>query len=215
MSGAQQVSFMNQRSFGPPPLRIGDPYQGGFYAGLISAAATGNPSYSIVVAPLSSGQNASRQFKTTQTSTVGTDSVWNGLENSGAMNNASHPAGQFCEGLTIGGFSDWYLPAKNELEICYFNLKPSTTSNNTTRGANPNAVPPRASNYTAGTPAQTSATAFQSGGSEAFTVGIYWSSTQNGASFGNTILFSTGYSTLYSKTTSRIARAARRGTVPA
>jgi hypothetical protein len=24
-------------------------------------------------------------------------------------------AAQFCEGLTIGGFSDWYMPAKNEL----------------------------------------------------------------------------------------------------
>ena len=32
------------------------------------------------------------------------------------MNDANHPAAQFCEGLTIGGFSDWYMPAKNEQE---------------------------------------------------------------------------------------------------
>jgi hypothetical protein len=75
---------------------------------------------------------------------------------------------QFCEGRTIGGFSDWYMPAKNELEVCYFNLKPSTDLNNTASGINANAVPARASNYTTSNPAQTSATAFQSGNSEAY-----------------------------------------------
>ena len=54
--------------------------------------------------------------------------------NSTNMNNASHPAAQFCEGLTIGGFSDWYMPARNELEICYYNLKPTTQNNNTGGG---------------------------------------------------------------------------------
>jgi hypothetical protein len=87
------------------------------------------------------------------------------------MNNASHPAAQFCEGLTIGTFSDWYMPAKNELEVCYFNLKPTTTSNNTSSGTNTNAVPSRGSNYTVGTPAQTSATDFQTGNTEAFAAG--------------------------------------------
>ena len=95
------------------------------------------------------------------------------------MNNASHPAAQFCEGLTIGTFSDWYMPAKNELEVCYFNLKPTTTSNDTTRsGTNTNAVPSRGSNYTAGTPAQTAATDFQTGNTEAFAAFYYWSSTE-------------------------------------
>jgi hypothetical protein len=98
------------------------------------------------------------------------------------MNNASHPAAQFCEGLTIGGFSDWYMPAKNELEVCYFNLKPTTASNNTSSGTNTNAVPSRGSNYTSGTPAQTSAAAFIiSTGAEAFAVAAYWSSTEASA----------------------------------
>ena len=95
------------------------------------------------------------------------------------MNDVTHPAAQFCEGLTIGGFSDWYMPATNEIEVCYYNLKPTTTSNNTSYGINANAVPARASNYTAGTPAQTSATDFKDTGAEDFTAGFYWSSTQN------------------------------------
>jgi hypothetical protein len=124
--------------------------------------------YNLVIAPKSSGENSSKQWKTSNTSTAGTSSVIDGPTNSSNMNNASHPAAQFCEGLTIGTFSDWYMPAQNELEVCYFNLKPTTTSNDTGSGTNTNAVPSRGSNYTAGTPAQTAATDFQTGNTEAF-----------------------------------------------
>jgi hypothetical protein len=95
------------------------------------------------------------------------------------MNNASHPAAQFCEGLSIGGYSDWYLPARYELDIAYENLKPTTDSNNTSWGINPYSVPERTVNRTAGAPARTSVAAFQSGGAEAFVAGIHWSSTEN------------------------------------
>jgi hypothetical protein len=126
-------------------------------------------------------------------------------------NSTVYPAAHFCNDLTIGGFSDWYMPAKNELEVCYFNLKPTTTSNNTSSGTNTNAVPSRGSNYTSGTPAQTSAAAFQSGGSEAFAAESYWSSTESsdtGAWFQNFFngrQYSTGF-----KTYSRRVRAVRR-----
>jgi hypothetical protein len=79
-----------------------------------------------------------------------------------------HPAAQFCENLSIGGYSDWYLPARYELDIAYENLKPTTASNNTSWGINPYSVPERTVNRTAGAPAQTSVAAFQSGGAEAF-----------------------------------------------
>jgi len=151
---------------------------GGFYAGQISTAGNGVASHFLIVAPKSSGENSSRQWKTTNTSTSGTSSVIDGPTNSANMNNATHPAAQFCEGLTIGGFSDWYMPAKNELEVCYYNLKPTTQNNNTNSGTNTNAVPSRGSNYTAGTPAQTSATDFQTGNAEAFSGVAYWSSTE-------------------------------------
>jgi hypothetical protein len=126
------------------------------------------------------------------------------------MNNASHPAAQFCEGLTIGGFSDWYMPAKNELEVCYYNLKPTTTSNSISSGINANAVPARASNYTAGTPAQTSATNFQSTGSEYFATAIYWSSTEATSTYARRQTFNDGGQYSGSKTYTSRVRAIRR-----
>jgi hypothetical protein len=167
-------------SFGGGAPEIGAPYEGGFFAGQISTAANGIADYNLVIAPKSSGEATGKQWKTSTTATAGTTSVIDGPTNSSNMNNATHPAAQFCEGLTIGGFSDWYSPAKNELEVCYYNLKSTTTSNNTSSGTNTNAVPSRGSNYTSGTPSQTSATDFQTGNTEAFAFGeAYWSSTQN------------------------------------
>jgi hypothetical protein len=208
MSGAQQITFMNQRSFG---LIIGAAYEGGFFAGQISTAATGVADYNLVIAPKSSGENSSKQWKTSNTTTAGTSSVIDGPTNSSNMNNASHPAAQFCEGLTIGSFSDWYMPAKNELEVCYFNLKPTITSNNTGSGTNTNAVPSRGSNYTAGTPARTAATDFQAGNTEAFTVAFYWSSTESNATLAFDQRFDTGGQLSgFDKLNSHYVRAVRR-----
>jgi hypothetical protein len=167
-----------------PVLAIGDAFGGGFFAGQISTAGNGIADYNLVVGPVASAQNASVQWKTANTTTAGTSSVIDGPTNSSNMNNADHPAAQFCEGLTIGGFSDWYMPAKNELEVCYFNLKPTTTDNSTSAGTNTNAVPSRGSNYTLQTPAQTSATNFKNTGAEDFAVDLYWSSTQASAANG-------------------------------
>tara|TARA_R110000868_G_scaffold66695_8_gene198540 strand:+ start:5716 stop:6360 length:645 start_codon:yes stop_codon:yes gene_type:complete len=162
-----------------PPTVIGQAYGGGFYAGQIGVSSVAT--HYLVVGPASSAVSTSVRWKTTNTSTTGTSSDIDGPTNSANMNDASHPAAQFCEGLTIGGFSDWYMPAKNELEVCYYNLKPTTLANDTGSGINPNAVPARASNYTAGTPARTSATAFQSAGAQCFINQYYWSSTENSA----------------------------------
>jgi hypothetical protein len=177
MSGVTQAVFMNQRSFGPPA--IGAAFGGGFFAGQIGVS--GVATHNLVVAPLSTGQST-LAWKNTRTTTPGADSDINGPQNTADMvahgNSTVYPCAHFCNDAVIGGFSDWYMPAKNELEVCYFNLKPTTTSNNTSSGINPNAVPARASNYTSGNPAQTSAAAFQSGGAEAFAAAFYWSSTE-------------------------------------
>lgn len=156
---------------------IGASYQGGFYAGQISTSGNGVPTHNLVVAPVSSGQ-AQRQWKTSDDSTAGTTSVIDGPTNSANMNNPDHPAAQFCEGLSIGGYTDWYMPAKNELEVLYYNLKPTTYTNNTSSGTNTNAVPSRGFNYTSGTPQQTSSTDFRDTGTEDFTDSRYWSSTE-------------------------------------
>ena len=189
------------------PLAIGDAYGGGFFAGQIDQSGT---IYNLVVGPVASAENSSKQWKTSNSNTSGTDSVIDGPTNSSNMNNASHPAGQFCEGLTIGGFSDWYMPAVNELEICYYNLKPTTTSNNTSSGTNTNAVPSRGSNYTAGTPAQTTATAFQTGNAQAFAASQYWSSTEAGTFSSWYQNFSDGVQNDSNKSNTNRVRAVRR-----
>lgn len=193
MSGALQAVFQNQRSFGPPA--IGGVFGGGFYAGQISTAGNGIADYYLVVGPVASAQSTLK-WKLVGTSTTGTNSVIDGPGNSSVMNDATHPAAQFCEAVTAGGFTDWYMPAKNELEVCYYNLKPTTTNNTTASGINANSVPARASNYTTGTPAQTSATDFRDTGAEDFgTASGYWSSSQNTsiASLAWGQSFSTGY----------------------
>jgi hypothetical protein len=159
---------------------VGQSYAGGFFVGQLSTTANGVATHNLVIGPKSTAQT-SVKWKTTNTATSGTSSVIDGPTNSSNMNNASHPAAQFCEGLSIGGFSDWYMPAKNEIELFYFNLKPRSQSNNTSSGINTNAVPSRGSNYTAGIPAQTSAAAFQEGGAEALFDAGYFSSTESSA----------------------------------
>jgi len=189
---------------------IGAAFGGGFYAGQIGVSSTAT--HNLIVGPKSTAQGR-YAWKTTSTSTAGTSSDIDGPTNSSNMNNASHPAAQFCEGLTIGGFSDWYMPAKNELEVCYFNLKPTTATNNTSSGTNPNAVPARGSNYTSGNPAQTSAADFKDTGAEDFDDLIYWNSTQYDASDAWVQNFSTGNQYNNGKTFDPRVRAVRR--VPA
>ena len=178
---------------------IGAAYEGGFFAGAISHTANGVATHLLIVAPAATGATGTgytlttnKQWKTTNTTTAGTTSTYDGAANSANMNNASHPAAEFCETLSIGGYTDWYLPARDELEIAYYNLKPTTASNTTFHGINAYSVPARGSNYTAGTPAQTSVAAFQSGGAEAFVDNFHWSSTEYSSTDAWTLYFVNG-----------------------
>jgi hypothetical protein len=185
------VSSAASNSVTPLPA-IGAVYGGGYFAGQISTAGNGVADFNLVVAPKSTGEQNNIEWKLVNTGGDPT-SVINGPANSAAMNSGTYPAAQFCEGLSIGGFSDWYMPALNELEVCYYNLKPTTTSNNTSTGINANAVPARASNYTAGNPAQTSAAIFRTGQSQAYSTFNYWASTQFSSTKGWEKGFDTGY----------------------
>ena len=107
---------------------------GGYLAGYIMVSSV---KYALIVAPKATGENVNKmQWKTSQTTTSGTQSVNDGWANTNAMNNSTHPAAQWTRGLNIGGFTDWYLPAKAELEICYRSFKPTTDANSTGSGAN-------------------------------------------------------------------------------
>ena len=192
------------------PTTIDEFWQGGYYAGKISF---GGNTYYLLVSPKASGQNGGVSYKTAATSDSLGLSTYDGATNTAELDSATYPAAQWCAALTINGYSDWYLPALYELEICYYNLKPTTQSNDTTAGSNPYAVPSRGSNYTTGTPAQTSVSAFQSGGSEAFATNIRtWTSTNPGSGLttATRIDFQDGSQFNNSKTQSLIARAIRK-----
>ena len=81
-------------------------------------------------------------------------------------------------GTGIGGFNDWHIPSKYELELCYRNLKPSTTANDFPNPGNNVYSFPTNGSYTTSSPAQTSLTLFQSGNAQAWKADWYWSATQ-------------------------------------
>jgi hypothetical protein len=175
------------------PAVLGESFGGGYFAGYISHTADDNPTHALIVAPRATGATGTGYtlttnlaWKTANTTTVGTTSDFDGAANTAAMvaaGIADHPAANFCVNLSIGGFSDWYFPARYELDIAYFNLKPSTEDNSTNWGTNIYAIPRRDSNWTAAYPTQTNLTAWQAtAGSQAFVADIHWSSTEAGAS---------------------------------
>jgi len=101
-----------------PLSTLGSATSGGFYMGTIAAAGT---NYYLIVAPNATGC-ACCQWKTSNTSTSGTCSDVDGYANTyPALENSTHPAGNFTATRTIDGFSDWYLPAIDELEVFYNN----------------------------------------------------------------------------------------------
>jgi hypothetical protein len=199
---------------------IGDSFEGGFYAGLISHTANGVATHALIVAPRATGASGTSytlttnyQWKTAQTTTTGTTSPFDGAANTAAMVTAGindHPAAKFCVDLSIGGYSDWYLPARFELDIAYYHLKPTTGSNSTSWGINNYSVPERTANNTDGDPAQTSVTAFKDTGSEPFVAGAHWSSTEDGSPGAWLVSFGGGLQANNVKTGSFRVRAFRR-----
>lgn len=190
---------------------IGEALGGGYFAGAISTAGNGAADYYLIVSPKSTGESLSKTMGAYVAR--GATSEINGPANSATLASFSVPGAVFCEGLTIGGYSDWYLPAKNELEVLYYFLKPTTNTNDTSSGSNANAVAPepRSTNYTSGSPAQTSAgIGFRIGEANAFAALDYWSSTEQLSAYNFTTLFSTGQSSYIAKGFDLPVRAVRR-----
>ena len=192
------------------PTRVGQKCEGGYFTGVIRV---GNSAYAVIVSPKST-QVLGLLFKTSADATASTQSVNDGWSNTTSMNNSSHPVAQYCRNIAAGGYTDWYLPSRDELELCYRNLKPTTQDNsvyaagtfsgnlNLANGTNPNSDPAGAA-YTTTKLAQTTVTTFRSGGVEAFdTNTYYWTSTEyssgpSGALFQN---FYNGHRTTSNKT---------------
>ena len=222
------TEFTTASSFGLPAP--GTALEGGFFAGVI---VQGGNSFAIIVAPRASGENTSLQYKNTNDAApAATQTLNNGPAATAAMvaagNSTVYPAAHFCNNLTINGFSDWYLPARDELELCYRNLKPTTGANNTgnrsqsaytypegndqaagTIGVNRNSDPTGAA-YTSGSPAQTSVSDFQTGNTEAFASAFYWSSSEFSSTNAWAQEFSNGFQENGGKNISVYVRAVRR-----
>ena len=167
--------------------------------------------YRVIVAPKASGEHAGIALKNADTALpTACQTLTEGLRATQAMRDADtstvYPAAHWARNLNINGFADWYIPARDELELCWRNLKPTTRANYVaadrstaasfsyanngsygdtanTHGTNNNSSPTDAG-YTSSVPGQTAATAFRTGGAEAYEFGsvYYWSSSDHSAS---------------------------------
>ena len=169
--------------------------------------------YRLIVAPKASGETNLAIKNANTDLPVACRTLTEGLRSTQAMKDADtstvYPAAWWARGLTIGGRTDWYIPARDELELCWRNLKPNTANNTltarsvasfsyqsngafadtaTTQGTNNNSFPIGAA-YTAVVPAQTAVTAFRTGGSEVFQANFVVCSSE----FSTTLQWSQGF----------------------
>ena len=201
--------------------------------------------FRIIVAPKASGEHAGIALKNTYTALpTACQTLTEGLAATQAMRDADtgtvYPAAHWARNLNIGGRTDWYIPARDELELCWRNLKPTTTANYVpadrsaaagfsygsygsygdtanTHGTNNNSSPTGAA-YTAAVPGQTAATTFRTGGTEAYEFGssFYWSSSDYDASYAwlqGWYSSNPGYQSYSSKSSTHRVRAVRRSVI--
>src|SRR5690554_1167064 len=116
------------------------------------------------------------QWQSSETITNATRS-WDGVYNTGLM--TSSPASTYVNGLTDGGFTDWYLPSIDELSILWHNRFHANNALN-------------AGGFTL----------------LSNTV-LYWSSTEDSATDALCFLFNRGYSSSYAKPYTYSVRAVR------
>lgn len=191
------------------PTVIGQAFGGGFYAGKISTTANGVATHYLIVSPRTTGQSSNPIVWGPFGDPTSALSTIDGPGNTAALaaSGSAYPAATFCAGLNIGGYTDWYLPAQNELDVLYYFLKPDTQLNDVTTNARTDTPPTFKSGYnihavapqpiatsfiSATNPARTSAAEFiyidsgtsvpspGSGNEYISPRDIYWSSTEAG-----------------------------------
>lgn len=187
---------------------IGTAFEGGFFAGLFTL---NGETYGLVVAPKAQGELEEASWGKAGTDLQSAISFNDGMANTRAMAEAESDLARWMLALDINGFADWYLPSRDELEICYRNIKPTEQHNYCSfrDGENPSTTPVSYP-YTATNPAQTQAVPFAAGGEEAFAPSWYWASTQCSPDGAWVQGFGGGFQDLVRKSHEYRARAVRR-----
>jgi len=220
---------------------IGDPFMGGFFAGIIDTNQPGailpedqyqTPlRYALIVSPRS--LQTDLEWRTSTATVVEAQTRWNGLAAQEALTpDTTFPAFDYCNGLPFpdDGGSKWYLPALDELTEAYWRLKPTTIDNSTgtSGGSFPDdnfnrgelfSTDPQRPPFTAGTPEQTDVTDFQEGGDQEFiqvdgTGRVLSSASWNSSSNVWRVGFSNGFTSGIIQTSSRQVRPFRRVVLP-
>lgn len=147
---------------------------GGYYAGLVNV---NGETKAIIVAPKDQGEYEGKWSKSHE-QIHGASCPVDGQQNTRDMIAAGVDLGMWAQALGIGGFTDWHVPSRDQLEIIYRAFKPANYENAPYSGINSNSVPAHSS-YTSDDPLQCKVESFKRGGTEAFDhSSYYWTSTQ-------------------------------------
>ena len=196
-----QVSIGNLRgswSIDPP---VGKVYRGGAYAGLITIDGL---QYRLILSPALYQESKKMTLSFFGAIAANSTSTNNGYANTVAIkalgNSTNYPAAWYATSISVAGdnfydpaYTDWYLPSRDEWEICYRAFKSSTevniTGNRTSigdglpEGTNAYSIPPRGG-YTATDPPVTTLTEFQTAGNSLYKLGSanvsqFWTSSRS------------------------------------
>ena len=98
--------------------------QGGVYAGLMRGAE-GKPDYHLIVATAHVGNLANLKWGGYGSEVKGATSDTDGLANTQALlaDSEGHPVLDVIRGLNVEGHTDFYLPARRELSLCFANVR--------------------------------------------------------------------------------------------
>ena len=149
---------------------IGVAVQGGFIGAYISLEQDGEPTHALIVSPIEVESSIAGNIAAAD---IPVPSAIDGPANTASWAAAGQAQAVYCAGLGTGGFDDWYLPARLELDAIYWNLKPRIIDNIGSGLANNFAIPPRPTpSQTSSNPSQTAVEEFQSGQPQAFNSSI-------------------------------------------